>query len=126
MKYQMNYDLKERLMKKWKVTMLMAVSVAAFVGTLHAQVVVKHIQTDKSPIAIGVWAGDTFYLSGQLASQVTPAGEARGTRVAQGDTGGLWAHQDTGRQRGREDPEGAPGTGPRHEGCREDDRVPRA
>jgi enamine deaminase RidA (YjgF/YER057c/UK114 family) len=82
----MNYDLKERLMKKWKVTMLMAVSVAAFVGTLHAQVVVKHIQTDKSPIAIGVWAGDTFYLSGQLASPVTPADEVKGTPADYGDT----------------------------------------
>jgi enamine deaminase RidA (YjgF/YER057c/UK114 family) len=35
-------------------------------GALLAQVTVKHIQTDKSPIATGAWAGDTFYLSGQL------------------------------------------------------------
>ncbi len=36
-------------------------------------VTVKHIQSEKSPIATAVWAGDTFYLSGQLASPVTPA-----------------------------------------------------
>jgi len=56
------------------------------IDALHAQVVVKHIQTDKSPIAIGVWAGDTFYLSGQLASPVTPADEVRGTAADYGDT----------------------------------------
>jgi enamine deaminase RidA (YjgF/YER057c/UK114 family) len=54
--------------------------------TAHAQVVVKHIQTDKSPIATGVWAGDTFYLSGQLASPVTPADTAKNTPAVYGDT----------------------------------------
>ena len=52
----------------------------------HAQVTVKHIQTEKSPIASGVWAGDTFYLSGQLASPVTPADTAKGTPADFGDT----------------------------------------
>jgi enamine deaminase RidA (YjgF/YER057c/UK114 family) len=52
----------------------------------HAQVVVKHIQTDASPIATGVWAGDTFYLSGQLASPITPADTAKGTPADYGDT----------------------------------------
>jgi enamine deaminase RidA (YjgF/YER057c/UK114 family) len=51
-----------------------------------AQVQVKHIQTDKSPIAEGVWAGDTYYLSGQLASPVTPADPAKGTPADYGDT----------------------------------------
>ncbi|HEY4011425.1 MAG TPA: hypothetical protein VGM11_14820, partial [Acidobacteriaceae bacterium] len=46
--------------------------------TAHAQVDVKHIQSDKSPIAEGVWAGDTLYLSGQLASPITPADPAKG------------------------------------------------
>ncbi len=55
-------------------------------GTGRAQVVVKHIQSEKSPIAAGVWAGDTFYLSGQLASPVTPADAAKGTAAVYGDT----------------------------------------
>lgn len=38
----------------------------------HGQVTVKHLQTEKSPIASGVWAGDTLYLSGQLASPIDP------------------------------------------------------
>ena len=40
-------------------------------GPVWPQVEVRHIQTDKSPIAAGVWAGDTYYLSGQLADPVT-------------------------------------------------------
>ena len=51
-----------------------------------AQVPVKHVQTDRSPIAEGVWAGDTFYLSGQLASPITPADPAKGTPADYGDT----------------------------------------
>jgi enamine deaminase RidA (YjgF/YER057c/UK114 family) len=51
-----------------------------------AQLTVKHIQSDASPIATGVWAGDTFYLSGQLASPVTPADAAKGTPADYGDT----------------------------------------
>jgi enamine deaminase RidA (YjgF/YER057c/UK114 family) len=53
---------------------------------LYAQVNVKHLQTEKSPIASGVWAGDTLYLSGQLASPITPADAAKGTPAAYGDT----------------------------------------
>ncbi len=52
----------------------------------RSQVTVKHLQSDKSPIASGVWAGDTFYLSGQLASPVTPADPAKGTAADYGDT----------------------------------------
>ncbi len=62
-------------------------------ATAHAQqpagntgVPVKHLQTEKSPIASGVWAGDTFYLSGQLPSPVTPADTAKGTPADYGDT----------------------------------------
>lgn len=50
-----------------------------------AQTTVKHLQpNEKSPIANGVWAGDTLYLSGQLADPVTPA--AGSTPAAYGDT----------------------------------------
>jgi len=59
---------------------------AAVSCVAHSQVTVKHIQTEKSPIAEGVWAGDTFYLSGQLASPVTPADPSKGTEAVYGDT----------------------------------------
>src|SRR3984893_8676909 len=54
----------------------------------HAQgLEVKHLQpNEKSPIANGVWAGDTLYLSGQLASPVTPGDAAKGTPATYGDT----------------------------------------
>ena len=52
----------------------------------RAQVVVKHIQTEKAAIATGVWAGDTFYLSGQLADPVTPEDPAKGAPAEYGDT----------------------------------------
>ena len=55
-------------------------------GAAQAQTTVRHVQTAASPIAIGVWAGDTFYLSGQLASPVTPADPAKGTAAVYGDT----------------------------------------
>lgn len=56
------------------------------VPTAHTQIEVRHIQTDASPIAEGVWAGDTFYLSGQVASPITPADPAKGTVADYGDT----------------------------------------
>jgi len=65
---------------------LAAALLTLLLNAAGAQVVVKHIQSDKSPIAAGVWAGDTFYLSGQLASPVTPADAAKGTLAVYGDT----------------------------------------
>ena len=54
--------------------MVMAAALMAVACGMQAQGVVKHLQpNEKSPIANGVWAGDTLYLSGQLASPVTPA-----------------------------------------------------
>jgi enamine deaminase RidA (YjgF/YER057c/UK114 family) len=53
---------------------------------VSAQTNVRHIQEDDRPIATGVWAGDTLYLSGQLASPVTPADAAKGTAAVYGDT----------------------------------------
>ena len=72
-------------MKIWQ-GIVVAVSLTVGVGALPAQVVVKHIQTEASPIATGVWAGDTYYLSGQLASPVTPADAAKGTAAVYGNT----------------------------------------
>ena len=70
-----------------KQTLFAAIAVASMtLGAAHAQVTVKHIQTEKSPIATAVWAGDTLYVSGQLASPVTPADAAKGTPADYGDT----------------------------------------
>ena len=62
------------------------VMVCCGLGAAQAQLTVRHIQTEKSPIATGVWAGDIFYLSGQLANPVTPADAAKGTPADYGDT----------------------------------------
>lgn len=75
---------------KWKQVMGAAVMAAAIFGatieTGHAQTTVKHIQTAASPLATAVWAGDTLYVSGQLASPVTPADTTKGTPAVYGDT----------------------------------------
>ncbi len=63
-----------------------AAAVLAIAGVAGAQTVVKHIQTEKAAIATGVWAGDTYYLSGQLASPITAADAAKGTPADYGDT----------------------------------------
>jgi enamine deaminase RidA (YjgF/YER057c/UK114 family) len=74
-------------MQRWSHRSVVLLGFAFAGGYAHAQVVVQHIQNDKSPIATGVWAGDTFYLSGQLADPVTPADPAKGTPpVFGGDT----------------------------------------
>src|SRR5580698_11296161 len=66
---------------------VMAAAMMAVACAMQAQVVVKHLQPNAaSPIANGVWAGDTLYLSGQLASPVTPADAAKGTAADYGDT----------------------------------------
>ena len=72
-------------MTKW-TTLALAAAMVSGAGVAHSQVVVKHIQTDKAGIATGVWAGDTFYLSGQTASPITPADAAKGTPADFGDT----------------------------------------
>ncbi|RRA50016.1 hypothetical protein D1Y84_07365 [Acidipila sp. EB88] len=71
---------------KWNLVALAMLLGGATIAS-QAQVVVKHLQpNEKSPIANGVWAGDTLYLSGQLASPVTPADPAKGTEAVYGDT----------------------------------------
>src|ERR1700712_332578 len=67
--------------------LVMAAAMTASGCAVQAQVVVKHLQpNEKSAIADGVWAGDTLYLSGQLASPVTPADAATGKAAVYGDT----------------------------------------
>ena len=75
----------------WRLTSGGAVLALATLGasamnSARAQTTVKHIQTAASPIATAVWAGDTLYVSGQLASPVTPADPAKGTPAVYGDT----------------------------------------
>jgi enamine deaminase RidA (YjgF/YER057c/UK114 family) len=66
---------------------VMAGALVASACAMEAQVAVQHLQpNEKSPIATGVWAGDTLYLSGQLADPVTPADAAKGTAAVYGDT----------------------------------------
>ena len=73
-------------MKRLKALVLPVALFAVTCTALHAQTVVKHIQTEKAAIATGVWAGDTYYLSGQLADPVTPADATKGTPADYGDT----------------------------------------
>ncbi len=73
-------------MKNVLRTALITTLIASAATIAGAQVTVKRMQTDASPIASGVWAGDTLYLSGQLASPVTPADTAKGTAAVYGDT----------------------------------------
>ncbi|SFS01431.1 Enamine deaminase RidA, house cleaning of reactive enamine intermediates, YjgF/YER057c/UK114 family [Granulicella pectinivorans] len=69
-----------------KLKRMMLAGALMVAGSMNAQVAVKHIQSETSPIATGVWAGDTFYLSGQLPSPVTPADAAKGIPADYGDT----------------------------------------
>ncbi len=64
----------------------LTLAAALLLPAAHAQTTVRHLQTDKSPIATGVWAGDTLYLSGQLADPVTPADAAKAVPATYGDT----------------------------------------
>jgi enamine deaminase RidA (YjgF/YER057c/UK114 family) len=51
-----------------------------------AQVKVQHLQQPDRPIATAVWAGDTLYVSGQMASPVSPGDPAKGTQPDYGNT----------------------------------------
>ena len=65
--------------------LLMGAAFLAASCVAQSQVTVKHIQSEKSFIATGVWAGDTYYLSGQTATPVTSADPAKGTPADFGD-----------------------------------------
>ena len=58
---------------------------------VRAQTKVTRIYSGATPVASqrfaeAIWAGDTLYLSGQMASPVTPADAAKGTPAVFGDT----------------------------------------
>lgn len=67
-----------------KITIISSLLIAGSFAA--AQQKVQHIQSPTSPIASAVWAGDTLYVSGQMASPVTPADAAKGTPAVYGDT----------------------------------------
>src|SRR5580700_1361580 len=77
-------------MRKMSTCLTLLLSLLAIVHagapSAKAQSNVRHIQDADRPIATGVWVGDTLYLSGQLASPVTPADPAKGTPADYGDT----------------------------------------
>ena len=73
-------------MKHTLTSLFTALLLPCCIPLAPAQITVRHIQTEKSPIATGVWAGDTLYLSGQLADPITPADAAKGTPAVYGDT----------------------------------------
>lgn len=71
-------------MKTSGAALLLALTLAC---QANAQTPVRHIQpNEKALIADGVWAGDTLYLSGQLADPAKPADPATGAPAVYGDT----------------------------------------
>lgn len=62
-----------------------------FAGGLRAQTAVTRIYSAGTPVtsqrfAAAIWAGDTLYVSGQMASAVTAADAAKGTPAVYGNT----------------------------------------
>ena len=55
--------------------------------SMQAQVkVTRDYATPKARFATSIWAGDTLYVAGQMASPVTPEDKAKGTPAVYGDT----------------------------------------
>jgi enamine deaminase RidA (YjgF/YER057c/UK114 family) len=76
-------------MKIYRTVMVVVVVLSA-IG-MRAQTAVKRIYAAGTPVASqrfasAIWAGDTLYLSGQMASAVTAADAAKGTAAVYGDT----------------------------------------
>jgi enamine deaminase RidA (YjgF/YER057c/UK114 family) len=71
-----------------RTAMYAVVMTAGLCAVAFAQsgVTVKHIQPGTGMLAQAVWAGETLYVSGQLATPVTPADRAKGTPADYGDT----------------------------------------
>lgn len=67
------------------IAMTAALTLAA-PSLAHAQTTVKHIGPAKQRFSTVVWAGDTLYVAGQMASPSTPADKAKGTPAVYGDT----------------------------------------
>jgi enamine deaminase RidA (YjgF/YER057c/UK114 family) len=69
-----------------RTVVLAAAMVAAACG-VQAQTTVKRLYASPTArFANSVWAGDTLYVAGQMASPMTPADAAKGTPAEYGDT----------------------------------------
>ena len=67
--------------------LLMTGALVAAACGVQAQPTVKRVYGPAvQRFANAVWAGDTLYVAGQMASPVTPADKAKGTAAAYGDT----------------------------------------
>lgn len=78
--------MKMTTIRKAIICMLALAGTAVSNGFGQSSEIVRHIQTDKAAIATGVWAGNTYYLSGMMASPSAPADSAKGTAAVYGDT----------------------------------------
>jgi enamine deaminase RidA (YjgF/YER057c/UK114 family) len=66
---------------------VMAAALVALSCGMQAQTTVKRVYGPPAQkFASAVWAGDTLYVAGQMASPVTPADAAKGTPAVYGDT----------------------------------------
>jgi len=65
---------------------VIAAAMLAVPCAMQAQVTVKRSGAANARFSTTVWAGDTLYIAGQMASPVTPADKAKGTPAVYGDT----------------------------------------
>ncbi len=66
---------------------VMAAAMVAAACGMQAQTTVKRSYGPAAQkFANAIWAGDTLYVAGQMASPVTPADKAKGTPAVYGDT----------------------------------------
>jgi enamine deaminase RidA (YjgF/YER057c/UK114 family) len=66
--------------------LLIAAAMIAVPCAMQAQVTVKRSGAANARFSTTVWAGDTLYIAGQMASPVTPADKAKGTPADYGNT----------------------------------------
>ncbi len=80
--------MRKLLLTQFTLTCFILSVVSSFLAVAQTKPAgnVRHIQQADRPIATGVWVGDTLYMSGQLASPVTPGDKAKGTADVYGNT----------------------------------------
>ena len=66
--------------------LLIAAALVAVPCAMQAQVAVKRTGAANARFSTTVWAGDTLYIAGQMASPATPADKSKGTPAVYGDT----------------------------------------
>jgi enamine deaminase RidA (YjgF/YER057c/UK114 family) len=66
--------------------LVIAAAMVAVPCAMYGQVTVKRTGAANARFSTTVWAGDTLYIAGQMASPVTPADKAKGTPAVYGDT----------------------------------------